>query len=189
MQGEFPLTCCPRSGYGSPRGLGLPLGESGDGRERPPFFLPGAGVGVWRNLHLRHTPWGEGRSLPQYPCREARYEESGRPVRALQGVRFRHVVRDPGMTTGDTCHWGPQVQVDFRRPLGRGPGPNPGGSELGTAGGGRRRGPLQAQPPVQGLGGEAAGPNRIARPPADGVHRLGAGRRGGRRGRETDVRR
>ena len=33
----------------------------------PPFFLPGAGAGVWRNLHLRHTPWG-GRSLPKYPC-------------------------------------------------------------------------------------------------------------------------
>ncbi len=120
----------------------------------PPFFLPGAGAGVWRNLHLRHTPWG-GRSLPKYPCREAPGEESGRPVRVLQGVRSRHMVRDPGMTTGDTCHWGPQVQVDFRRPLGRGPGPNPGRSELGTCGGGRRRGPLQAQRPVQGLARKA----------------------------------
>ena len=24
----------------------------------PPFLLPGAGAGVWRNSHLRHTPWG-----------------------------------------------------------------------------------------------------------------------------------
>ena len=32
----------------------------------PPFFLPGAGAGVLRNLHLRSTPWG-GRSLPKYP--------------------------------------------------------------------------------------------------------------------------
>ena len=24
----------------------------------PPFFLPGAGAGVLRNLHLRNTPWG-----------------------------------------------------------------------------------------------------------------------------------
>ena len=61
------------------------------------------------------------------------------------------------MTTGDTCQWGPQVQVDFRRPLGRGGGPNPGRPELGTAGGGSRRGPLQAQPPIQGLADEAAG--------------------------------
>ena len=61
------------------------------------------------------------------------------------------------MTTGDTSHWGPQVQVDLRRPLGRGAGPNAGRSELGTAGGGPRRGPLQDQPPVQGLGSEAAG--------------------------------
>ena len=27
----------------------------------PPFFLPGAGAGVLRNLHLRNIPWG-GRS-------------------------------------------------------------------------------------------------------------------------------
>ena len=32
----------------------------------PPFFLPGAGAGVLRNLHLLNTPWG-GRSLPKYP--------------------------------------------------------------------------------------------------------------------------
>ena len=32
----------------------------------PPFFLPGAGAGVWRKLHLRHTPWG-GRSRLNYP--------------------------------------------------------------------------------------------------------------------------
>ena len=36
----------------------------------PPFFLPSAGAGVWRNLHLRHTPWG-GRSRPKYPCGKA----------------------------------------------------------------------------------------------------------------------
>ena len=36
----------------------------------PPFLLPGAGAGVWRNSHLRHTPW-EGRSRPKYPCGKA----------------------------------------------------------------------------------------------------------------------
>jgi len=41
----------------------------------PPFFLPGAGAGVLRNLHLCNTPWG-GRSRRNYPYREDPCEDS-----------------------------------------------------------------------------------------------------------------
>ena len=37
----------------------------------PPFLLPGAGAGVWRNSHLHNTPWG-GRSRLNHPCGKAR---------------------------------------------------------------------------------------------------------------------
>ncbi len=122
----------------------------------PPLFPARCGRGGV--AQFTSAPHPLGGSLPsKISLREAPGEESGRPVRTLPGVRSPHVVRDPGMTTGETCQWDPQVQVDLRRPLGRGGGPNPGRSELGTAGGGRRRGPLQAQPPVQGLADEAVG--------------------------------
>lgn len=63
MHGHVYLNYCLRVSYGSPRGLSVPLGEFGSGRERPPFFLPVAGTAALRNLHLRNTPWG-GRSRP-----------------------------------------------------------------------------------------------------------------------------
>ena len=129
VHGHFSPTCCARFSYGSPRGLHLPLGESGNGRERPPLFASRIGNAGQADVHGRAIAW-EGRSRPINPLREGPGEDSGRPVRALPSVRSRHVVHDPGMTTGDTCDWGPLVQVDFPRPLGRGAGPKPGRSEL-----------------------------------------------------------
>ena len=160
-----------------------PHGESGGGRERPPLFPARCGRGGVAQFTSAPHPWG-GRSLPNIPAGSPG-EESGRPVRALPGVRSRHAVQDPGMTTGDTCQWGPLVQVDFRRPLGRGAGPNPGRSELGT---GRCRSASGSAPgpaPGPGLGrrGGQCGwwwPGRREPPPSRGEVRRGGGRRAGR---------
>ena len=52
----------------------------------PPFFLPGAGAGVWRHSHLRHTPWG-GRSHPIDPCGKARNDTIGVTGLSLMSAR------------------------------------------------------------------------------------------------------
>ena len=71
VHGHLSLTGSARFGYGSPRGVEVPNGEFGGGRERPPpFLVPGSGTAALRNSHLRNTPW-EGRSRPNYPCGKA----------------------------------------------------------------------------------------------------------------------
>ena len=66
MHGDFSLTCCLRSGYGSPRGSAVPLGESGDGRERPPFFASRIGNKGQADVHGRAIALG-GRSRLTIP--------------------------------------------------------------------------------------------------------------------------
>ena len=51
----------------------------------PPFLPPGAGAGVWRNLHLRHTPWGVAH-FPNYPCGKAPTKNLEDLIVALNGI-------------------------------------------------------------------------------------------------------
>ena len=69
-QRRFPRFFCLSCNYGHIPGSALPIGEIGSGRERPPCFASRIGTVVWRNFHLRDTPW-EGRSRPKYPCGKA----------------------------------------------------------------------------------------------------------------------
>ena len=67
VHGHFSLSLCPLYGYGSTPGLAVPIGDFGNGRERPPFFASRIGTVGWRTLQSRGTPW-EGRSRPKNPC-------------------------------------------------------------------------------------------------------------------------
>ncbi len=70
-----------------------PIREIGGKRERPPpFFLPGAGAGVLRNLHLRHTPWG-GRSRLKYPDGKVRIDTRGVAEQSLMSARIGNLER------------------------------------------------------------------------------------------------
>ena len=69
MHGHFSLTRCPRCSYGSTRGLAMPIGEFGGGRERPPLFASRIGTAGQADVHCRAIAW-EGRSRPKYPWRE-----------------------------------------------------------------------------------------------------------------------
>ena len=72
------LRCARRlfSNLLSPFGLRIAsrLGGAARGKRRwtgaPPFFLPGAGAGVWRNLHLHNTPGGVA-PVQNIPCGKA----------------------------------------------------------------------------------------------------------------------
>ena len=69
VHGHFTLTCCARFSYGSTRSLSGLIGESGSGRERPPFFASRIGTAGQADVHWRALAW-EGRSRPINPWRE-----------------------------------------------------------------------------------------------------------------------
>ena len=51
VHGRVSLNCCPRASYESPRGLPVPLGEFGSGRERPPLFASRIGNADQADVH------------------------------------------------------------------------------------------------------------------------------------------
>ena len=77
MHVHFSLTCCSRFSYGSPRGLVVPIGEIGGGRERPPFFASWIGTAGQADGHWRTLAWGGGAPVPSIPGGKARNDTRG----------------------------------------------------------------------------------------------------------------
>ena len=54
---HYSPTYCSRCSCGSPSASGLPLGESGNGRERPPLFASRIGNAGQADVHDRAIAW------------------------------------------------------------------------------------------------------------------------------------